>query len=149
VKVDRVMYPLCSGTANIVPHHLGVEAKGSLYNFKDKTVTEHRPPKQTIPRMRWLTLAMLSLGLEVRIVAPTMGLKRFHSFSTRGNPPLGSRLGACSGTPNIVLHRSEVEAKGSLYTPSSSNPLRRLLKTIPWRSTDLQSGQYLRCGDSL
>ena len=33
-------------------------------HFKDKTVTEHRPPKRTIPRMRLLTLAMLSNDLR-------------------------------------------------------------------------------------
>ena len=48
---------------------------------------------------------------------------------------------------NTVPHRSGIEAKGSLYTPSSLHPLRRLLRTKPWRSTALQSGQYLECGD--
>jgi len=40
--------------------------------FKDKTVTEHRPPKRTIPRMRWLTLAMLPNDLRPkRLLRPS------------------------------------------------------------------------------
>ena len=45
-------------------------------SFKDKTMTKHRLSKRIIPWMRWLTLVMLSLALEVETLTLTVGLKR-------------------------------------------------------------------------
>jgi len=60
----------CFGTPNIVPHRLGVEAKVSLNTpsslhlprrlLRTKPWRSNGAPKRTIPRMRWLTLAMPS-----------------------------------------------------------------------------------------
>ena len=95
--------------------------------FKDKTVTEHQPPKRTIPRMWWLTLAMLSNDLRSEQWRPPWGRRGSFAPQLGGSTPLRPRMGGLFLYANTVPHRSGIEANGSLYTPSSLHPSKRLL----------------------
>jgi len=73
----------------------------------------------------------------------SMNLRLEHWHHLWGSCFLSPRLGACSSVPNSLtsLRSWGVEAKVSLNIPSSLNPPRCLLRTKPWRSFELQSGQ--------
>jgi len=69
--------------------------------------------------------------LEVGTLAPTVGPKRLLRPSARGTNSPQTSTGGLVPVCNTVPHRSGIEAKGSLYTPSSFHPSRRLLRTKP------------------